>query len=582
MISFPAILRFLCLTLLFISHVKGQAPLTFDLLDSIKTMSGPSWDRDNVHLYVSSHGRLWRTSSQSGVSDPVLADSGFTGIPRLAQNGRSIAAVHGDQLWMISPSTGAVIAKVSGEIDSHWDLSSSGRSVQFAGSGYLWSRVSKHGRHARIKKSPEMFGLNQLVIDGKVVSEERGIVWIFSPYGSPVEWSPDGDRLYFLSARTGWSKIWSIMADGSDLRQETFGESDDRDFQVLADHSVLFVSNRRRNVEWSLWHQKRGNEPLFLFGDWGTVQSPAASPDGKKVAFLFSTPTQPSELYVLDRVSGDTRKISNNAPRSLSSRVVQGHIFSYPSSLRVIEGIIYVPRGVDSVFRAPAVVRLHGGPSMHDGLSWSSTHQYIASRGYVVLAVNYTGSVGYGREFEESDLYRIGYEDCDDVAAAARALKLLPFVRADRIGVCGASYGGYLTNLVIGRYPRLFTAGVSWYGITNWFTNDSFPHLHPVVKYFFRDRMGDPITQEALYRFASPITYADSVRTPLLLAHGDVDTVVPPNQSEEFYKVLQSRGSKVSLTIYNGEGHGWSRRETRLDAYGQMEQWFNKYLRDQE
>jgi dipeptidyl aminopeptidase/acylaminoacyl peptidase len=423
-----------------------------------------------------------------------------------------------------------------------------------------------------------MFGLNQLLVDDTVVCEERGIVWIFSPYGSPIEWSPDGTRLYFLSARTGWNKIWSVAADGSNLRQETFGDCDDRDFQVLTDNSIIFVSNRRRKVEWSLWHQMRGRDPSFVFGDWGTVQAPVASPDGRKFAFLFSTPARPPEVYVFDRATTAPHQITKNAPRNLAIHAVGGSIFNFPSRDREIEGVLFIPPGVDSSHKAPAIVKLHGGPSMHDGLSWNSQLQFLASRGYVVLAVNYTGSVGYGKAFEEADRLRIGHEDCDDVAAAASALQALPFVHAGRIGVCGSSYGGYLTNLAIGRYPRLFTAAVSWFGIANWFTNDAFPRLHPVVKYFFRDRMGDPGVNEGLYRFASPVTYADSVRTPLLLAHGNADTVVPVGQSDEFYKLLLARSAKVSYSIYDGEGHGWSRHATRVDAFGRMELWFKEHL----
>jgi len=577
-----SLLHSFVVSLLCLAPLRGQAQIAIDVLDSIRVISAPAWSQNARNIYVTSEGRLWQISLQARTMKPVLTDSGFSGSPRLSMNGSSMAITHGDQVWLISPKKGIILRRVSGPIESRWDIDPSRQKIVFGGHGYLWSRVSRAGQQARIRKSPEMFGLNQLVIDDRVVSEERGIVWIFSPYGSPIDWSPDGTRLYFLSARTGWTKIWSIKADGSDLRQETFGECDDRDFQVLADQSLVFVSNRRRNVEWPLWHQKPGKEPVFLFGDWGTVQAPTASPDGKKLAFLFSSPTQPSELYLLNRTTGKVRKISNNTPSSLYSRVVQGRTFSYPSVQRAIEGIMYVPPGADSMHKAPAVLRLHGGPSMHDGLSWNSQHQYLATRGFVVLAINYTGSVGYGRNFEASDRYRIGHEDCDDVAAAAQALKTLPFVRAERIGVCGSSYGGYLTNLVLGRYPELFSAGVSWYGIANWFTIDAFPRLHPVVRYFFRDRMGDPKTHDALYKFASPVTYANTVKTPLLLAHGDADTVVPLNQSEEFYRVLRARGANVSLVIYKDEGHGWSRRETRLDAYGQMEQWFNMYLRDRQ
>lgn len=450
--------------------------------------------------------------------------------------------------------------------------------MRFAGRGYLWSRVSKRGQQARVKISPEMFGLNQLLVDNTVIAEERGIVWVFSPYGSPIEWSADGSRLHFLSARTGWNKIWSRKTDGSDLRQETFGECDDRDFQILNDNSLIFVSNRRQKVEWSLWHQPAGGTPEFLFGDWGTVQNPVISPDGKKIALLFSTPTQPTELYVIDRITGKTKQITRNAPNALASSVVKAKVISYPSVRSEIQGLLFVPPRVDSAHRAPAIIRLHGGPSMHDGLSWNSQLQYLASRGFIVLAVNYTGSVGYGSNFEEADRLRIGYEDCDDIAAAARALQALPYVQSDRLGVCGSSYGGYLTNITIGRYPRLFKAAVSWFGISNWITNDAFPRLHPVVKHFFRDRLGEPKAQAALYQYASPVTYADSVRTPLLLAHGDADTVVPIGQSREFHHALLKRGAKVEFSTYTAEGHGWARPETRRDAFRRMEEWFKRYL----
>jgi len=364
------------------------------------------------------------------------------------------------------------------------------------------------------------------------------------------------------------------------MRQETFGEGDDRDFQVLEDGSLIFVSNREKRVEWSLWYQKRGKAAQYLFGRGGTVHGPSLSPDGKHASFLYSTPIHPSELIVYNLGSGSARQLTTNAPASLSRHVVSAKVVRFPSGKYTVEGILYVPPSFGAANPAPAIIRLHGGPSMHDGFSWNSTHQFLASRGFVVLAVNYTGSVGYGKAFEEADRYRLGIEDCDDVAAGAKFLQSLPSVKHDNIGVSGSSYGGYLTNLAVGRYPHLFSAAVSWFGIVNWFTNDAFPRLHWAPKYFFRDRMGSPESHRALYEAASPISYVDSVRTPLLLAHGDADTVVPINQSEEFYAALIERNKTIEFSVYPGEGHGWSKKKTRVDAYRRMEEWFDRYLRD--
>jgi dienelactone hydrolase len=553
--------------------------LSLNTIESIKRCSGGVWGENSITLYYTSDGILWKHSISDNSRKRITRLKGVGGTPELSFDHSRIAVIENGEVCIIRLEDDVVVNKIAGDLSSGWDLNADATDVIFSGEGNIWSEVSINNHHAYVKKSEEWFGLNALCIDDKVIEEEEGIVWMFSPYDSPIEWSDDGERLFFISARSGWSKIYSVNKDGDDLRQETFGKGDDRDFTVLSNGTLLFVSNRQLHVEWSLWIKRPDRDAEPIFGRNGFVRSVAVSPDEKWVSFLYSTPTQPFELYAFDLMSGDLVQVSKNTPEELKQVVIQPDVISYMSGDREVQGILYLPDSTATEAKIPAIIKLHGGPSVHDGLDWKSPCQFFASRGYAVLIINYTGSVGYGKAFEEKNFYSIGKEDCDDVAAAARYLKSLKEINIGKIGVTGGSYGGYLTNLVIGRYPHLFDVAVSRYGISNWNTIFDFERLNLVVRTFFLNRLGPGELNTDLYTKASPVTYADSVITPFLIVHGDSDTIVPYNQSQEFFNVLTEKEKFVKFVTYEDEGHGWSKKETRKDAYRRMEEWFEKYLR---
>ncbi|MGE5353869.1 MAG: S9 family peptidase [Acidobacteriota bacterium] len=563
------------------TDVSAQKPLSFEILEAIKTTSPAVWNKNGDTLYFTSDNRLWSYSLRKNTQKEFPLKDSISGEPRISQDRKSLAIQCGSSsVCIVNLADGSISHKASGELNSRWDIKPDGSDIAFGGKGYIWSRVSGKGQLAHIKKSPEMFGKNELYIDDHKVLDEEGIVWIFSPYGSPIEWSPDGMRLYYLSAKTGWTKIWSMRYDGTDIRQETFGQGDDRDFRVLRNGSLIFVSNRNKRMEWSLYLKTPGVKAKFLYGKNCMIRGINISSDEKKVSFQYSTPVFPEELFIFDMVSKKTFQVTHNSPEDLKD-LVSPVVVNYKSGSRNIEGMLLIPDTSKKDHSLPAIVLLHGGPSMHDGLSWSALRQYLATRAYAVFDINYTGSAGYGKAFEESDRYRIGIEDCDDVANAAFYLSSVPQVDKHRIGVTGSSYGGYLTNLVVGRYPEVFAAAVDWFGITDW-RSIWVPRLHPVVKYFFRDRLGDSLEHKDLYRMSSPVVYAKAIRTPLMIVHGDSDFVVPFRQSVEFYDSLKANGKTATFIKYSNEGHGWQRRETRLDAMNKMTGWFDKYLKKEE
>lgn len=574
--------EFVLLTLLLFclkSELFGQKPLSFDAIEAIKTTSPAVWDKNGDTLYFTSSNSLWFYSIKKDAQKELPLKDSLSGEPRISQDGKSLAVQCGSHdVCIVKLTDGSIVKKASGEMDSRWDIKPDGSDIVFGGKGFIWCRVSKKGQQAHVKKSPEMFGKNELYIDDHNVLTESGIVWIFSPYGSPLEWSPDGARLYFLSAKTGWTKIWSMRFDGTDIRQETFGPGDDRDFSVLRNGSIIFVSNRNKRMEWSLWMKSPGKKAKFLYGKDCMIRGINISPDEKKISFQYSTPVFPEELFIYDIVTKKALQITHNSPSQLGSLTFP-KVVEYKSGNRSIEGMLFIPDTTKKDHSLPAIVLLHGGPSMHDGLSWSAMRQYLASRGFIIFDINYTGSAGYGKTFEESDRYRIGIEDCDDAANAALYLATLPRVDKMAIGVTGSSYGGYLTNLVIGRYPELFSAAVDWFGITDWRTIFRVPRLHPVVKFFFLDRLGDSLQNKDLYRMSSPVRYAKAIKTPLMIVHGDSDFVVPFSQAVEFYDSLKANNKTVDFIKYSKEGHGWMRKETRLDALNKMTAWFDKYLK---
>ncbi|MCU7495870.1 MAG: S9 family peptidase [Ignavibacteria bacterium] len=561
-----------------VTSLWAQKALSLDEIEEIKTTSPAVWNKTGDKLYFTSSKGLWSYEIKKGSLKELPLQNGFLSEPRISRNGQSLGVQCGSEVCIVNLSDASIVKKVTGEIDSRWDIKPDGTDIVFAGKGYIWSRVSIKGQQARVKKSPEMFGQNELYIDEHKVLSEEGIVWIFSPYGSPFEWSPDGKRLYFLSAKTGWTKIWSMRNDGLDIRQETFGEGDDRDFRILRNGSIIFVSNRNKRMEWSLFLKPYGKNARHLFGKDCLIRGINLSSDEKKVSFQYSTPVMPEELFIYDLYSNKALQITHNSPLE-PKNLIFPTVVKFRSQSREIEGMLFMPES--SKAPLPAVILLHGGPSMHDGLSWNSLRQYLVTRSYVVLDINYTGSAGYGKAFEEADRFRIGIDDCDDVAHAAFYLSTLPRVDKKRIGVTGSSYGGYLTNLVIGRYPEVFAAAVDWFGITDWRSLEV-PRLHPVVRYFFRDRLGDSLKHRDLYTMASPVSYAKAIKTPIMIVHGDSDFVVPFSQSLEFLDSLKKNHKKVEFIRYSNEGHGWTRKETRLDALNKMLWWFDTYLKRKE
>lgn len=228
----------------------------------------------------------------------------------------------------------------------------------------------------------------------------------------------------------------------------------------------------------------------------------------------------------------------------------------------------------------PAIVLVHGGPYVRGGSwEWDSEAQFLASRGYVVLQPEFRGSTGFG-----SKLFRAGWQQWgrtmqDDLADTANWAVKQGWADPKRIGIMGASYGGYATLMGLVRNPELFRAGVEWAGVTDidlLFTAVESDASEEARQYDMKTLIGDPEKDPAAFAAVSPLVQASHITQPLLMAHGAQDRRVPIIHASNFRSAVASKD--VEYVVYPEEGHGWRHEEDNIDFWKRVDAFLDKNL----
>jgi dipeptidyl aminopeptidase/acylaminoacyl peptidase len=242
-----------------------------------------------------------------------------------------------------------------------------------------------------------------------------------------------------------------------------------------------------------------------------------------------------------------------------------------------------MPPGPRDVPR-PAVLLVHGGPWVRHGQwRWNADAQFLASRGYVVIEPEFRGSTGYGQKLYRAGWRQWGQAMQDDLADALAWAAAKGLVDAKRVCIAGASYGGYATLMGLVRHPELFRCGVSWVGVTDprlmfqWRSDydvgaEGREHAYPRL-------IGDPVKDAAMLDSVSPVLLADRIKAPLLLAYGGEDRRVPLVHGTRMRDALAAAGRPPQWVVYNDEGHGWNKLETRLDFAQRVEDFLALHLK---
>jgi dipeptidyl aminopeptidase/acylaminoacyl peptidase len=240
------------------------------------------------------------------------------------------------------------------------------------------------------------------------------------------------------------------------------------------------------------------------------------------------------------------------------------------------------PFGFREGERYPVLYNIHGGPHAQSGWGFFDEFQVQAGAGYGVFFVNFRGSTGYGERFATSIDGNMGVLDEQDLIAGLDALVQVPWVDAERIGVLGGSYGGFLTSWLVGHTDR-FAAACSERAVNNWLSKVGTSD----IGFMQHGQMGgaDPWQDPLLYLQRSPIYHVNNIRTPVLIIHSENDLRCPIEQAEQLYTALMLRGVETRFVRFPEENHELSRSgkpSRRIQRFEEQLAWFGRFLRAHE
>lgn len=604
----------------------GAVRLTPETMNDGVTIGDPSYSPDGrVLLFTSNKSgrpKIWVMSADGKDPRAIVADDGAESAPAWSPDGKLIAFTRNSggqpDIWVVN-ADGTGLRRVTNDKDDErapaW--SPDGQRLCFmssrAGSADVW--MVPIGGGAAVQLTEKTNAPDEVRFDATWSPDGRTIAYVSnrSDYfaddlwivdvatkvsrrlsidvhvmASPT-WSPDGKRLAFHGVtRSGfWHSDTSDLyvadlADGAvrKLPMNTFASDANGGSRLAwsANSASLYFS-----YEWegdvNLWTVPAvGGVATQMTYLEGSFRRFAISPDGKSVAFVRSTQMTPGELYRMPLDGGAPQPLTDwgikyenlRAPQKIAYRSVDGYYML---------GYLYLPTDFDPSRKYPALVQAHGGGTNANGNGWHVLEHLMAQNGFIVLAIEYRGGSGHGREFQLLARSQYGSGQGWDAVGAARYLRGLPYSNG-KIGMYGGSYGARMTMAAVTRDSTPFTAVAPLYGSYDW--EEAYP---------FGDRLEQKFTVELhngfkpgenaeLYASTAAKRQLDKVKTdlPFFMIHGERDRRTPFMQFGKMLDELKKRGNPVEFYSYPEEAHGIRLAKNRTHAYSRMIAFFKKYL----
>ena len=394
-----------------------------------------------------------------------------------------------------------------------------------------------------------------------------------------------GDRLVFPWEKSGWLHLYSVAAGGGSATELTPGDGEVEHARLTPDRArVVYHANHGDIDRRHVWVARvdGGAAPSAVTKGTGIEWAPVMAETGTATAFFRSDARTPPHVAV------QTGEMPARAVEgTLSAAFPTAHLVE-PTPVMVtatdgqpIHAQLFLPPGLKPGERRPALIFSHGGSRRQMLLGWHymyyyrnayAMNQWLASRGYVVLSVNYRSGIGYGLEFREAvNFGATGGSEFQDIMGAGLYLKSRADVDPSRIGLWGGSYGGYLTAMGLSRASNLFAAGVDFHGVHDW--NQGIRTFRPDY---------NTLEETAFARKAfesSPLASVDTWTSPVLLIHGDDDRNVSFVESINLITALRKRGVEVEQLVFPDEVHDFLRHANWVRAYQAAADFFDRRLK---
>jgi dipeptidyl aminopeptidase/acylaminoacyl peptidase len=490
-----------------------------------------SYKFNDTGWYDDKRTHLWVVDVKSGAAKQITEGNDWNDSdPHWSPDGTRIAFVsnrtgkeydenRNSDVWVI-PADGGSLIKISDhdEPDNSPRWSPDGKTIAFVG-------MMRERDHPKIWLAPSSGGAASVLA-------ANGLDLI--PQG--LEWSEDGKSLYFETGVKGEYHLFRVDLAGKSIAQVTSG------------------GRAVRSVDFS-W---RTNRMFYAANDFEHLD----------------------DLYAADLNGSNERKLTS-LNEALWSQLELAHVerFSYKSADDWdIDGFLVKPVGWREGTKYPLILSVHGGPAGQYGVDWYHEFQVYAARGYAVLFTNPRGSTGYGQKFERGIVGEWGGKDYIDVMNGVdAALKRYPWIDANRMGVTGGSYGGFMTNWIVGHTDR-FKAAVTLRSVVNFISDEgtrdgAYGHK--------ADFGGDLFEKFDVYWDRSPLKYAKNVKTPTLILHSDNDFRVPLEQGEQWFRALKHYGVTTEIVMFPRENHNLTRTgEPRhlVESLNWQLYWFDRFI----
>jgi dipeptidyl aminopeptidase/acylaminoacyl peptidase len=405
------------------------------------------------------------------------------------------------------------------------------------------------------------------------------------------KWSPDGKKLAFHFDLTNWGiDVGAYDLERKEINWLVKRDGDSGSFAIMETRESLlrlreYLAGGKKTHALHVAYTKEAeavNQIFTLVTDgWkiyevgkGIHNGIQFTPDLKQMVTTFSSPGQPPDLWMIDVDSGKSIQLTHSMPEEVfRSEFVMPEEIQYPGMDGVpVPALLFRPQRTP----APSVVMIHGGPNWHYCAEWNPLMAHFASRGFAVLAPNYRGSTGYGRDWQYAARFDLGGVDTRDVAAGAHYLIREGIAEPSRIALTGRSHGGYLTMTCLTQFPELWCGGSAVVPFMNWFK--SHEESREDLQHWNIENMGDPRENYERWYNASPYFFLDRIKAPVQLICGGNDPRCPASDSLAARDKLVELGKDVELILYEEEGHSFLKLENVIDSEVRRAEFLAKVL----